>query len=417
MQLAHPTFFFRYRIERCLGRGGMGEVYEAFDTRLRRAVALKILTTVADASQAELRRLLVEARSLAALQHRNIVTVYDVGEHGNVPYLTMELLRGRSLAAIAKAGDGTRSERVRWLVEMASALATVHRAGLVHRDVKPGNVMIADDGRAVLFDFGIARPADPNVGTFDGQSVRGGMMIGTPRYMAPEITTGARASAAADQYGWGVIAAQLLTGERPYAEWDIARALENAAIAKDLRAIVLRATDRAPQNRFASMDEILAALEPALREPARPRRRLVPIIAVASASIVVGAIGGALLMRSARAHQEAPSATTSAMPLVPLSSDPLPAPSASTAPSASGAPSATVVTPAHRLVSSAPTRECSADADCACGVSKASGMCAVGPVTRIDTSRQCPDYCLGFDGNLTTACRAGRCVNVRATPE
>ncbi len=404
----------------------MGEVYEAFDTRLRRPVALKILTSAVDASQAELRQLLVEARSLAALQHRNVVTIYDVGEHDGVPYLTMELLRGRSLAATTKAREGSLSERVRWLLELASALGAVHRSGLVHRDVKPGNVMITEDRRAVLFDFGIARPVEPNVGTFDGQSVRGGMLIGTPRYMAPELTAGTRASVASDQYAWGVIAAQLLTDERPSPEWDIARSLAAASIASPLRAIVLRAADRFAPNRFGSMDEIVSALE-SLGETsvhAPKRRSMLPAVLVASASLVVGGVGGTLAAnhysraRTEAAHSVEPiasnatltgavtSASATATPLVPLAPEPT-----AEATSSASAPTALRVT--HPFVAHASQRECSVDADCGCGVSKSTGVCAVGPLERIDTSRRCPDFCEGFDGNFVTTCRAGRCINAR----
>ena len=424
--ISSGELFFRYRIEQCLGRGGMGEVYEAFDTRLRRSVALKILTNPVNASQdAELRHLLSEARALAALQHRNIVTVYDIAEHEGVPYLTMELLRGRSLQAIAKSGQATLPEKLRWLREIASALAAVHHAGVVHRDVKPGNVMVTDDGSAVLFDFGIARPADPSLGTFDGQSVRGGMVIGTPRYMAPEVTAGSRASASTDQYAWGVIAAELLAGTKPPPNADIAQLLVAAALPKSLEAVVLRATDRRAEFRFASMDEIVAALDPFVHAPPPEKKKprsTVAIFAVANVSLAIGA--AAAISWTARRHPPAvthdaappiatsetitsgatiatAATTASATPLVPLPAE---------SEAASAAPAPTVV---HRLVSPAPRAECSVDADCACGVSKATGACAVGPTSRIDASHRCPDFCEGFEGNMVTTCHAGRCVKSR----
>jgi serine/threonine protein kinase len=420
--------FFRYRIERCLGRGGMGEVYEAFDTRLRRFVALKILTNAVDASQdAELRRLLSEARALAAIQHRNIVTVYDIAEHDGVPYLTMELLRGRSLGAIAKSGNATTADKLRWLLEIASALAAVHRAGVVHRDVKPGNVMVTEDGAAVLFDFGIARPANPNVVTYDGQSVRGGMVIGTPRYMAPEVTAGTRASASTDQYAWGVIAAELLAGKKPPRDADIAQLLHAAALPKALEAIVLRATDRRAEFRHASMDEVVTALEPLVRAPLPERkpRTLRSIAFVAGISILVGGnIGVVWATRGAPAHR-APVTSADAAPIVITEST---VSSALIATSTTSTTSATPLVPlpaessqpavAHLVTTTTtpviPQNECSADADCACGVSRSTGACAIGPATRIDTSRRCPDFCEGFEGNLVTTCHAGRCVKSRS---
>ena len=415
-------------------------MYEAFDTRLRRSVALKILTHPVNASQdAELRQLLSEARALAALQHRNIVTVYDIAEHDGVPYLTMELLRGRSLQAIAKSGQATMVEKLRWLREIASALAAVHRANVVHRDVKPGNVMVTEDGSAVLFDFGIARPADPNVNTFDGQSVRGNMVIGTPRYMAPEVTAGTRANAATDQFAWGVIAAELFAGKKPPEGADIAQLLVAASLPKSLEAIVLRATDRRAEFRHASMDEIVAGLDGFMRGPIEEKksRSGVAIAIVGGISLAIGAgLGVYYVTRAARpiaSADAAPPATNvvittgATMPTI-----------ATAATTATASSSATLLVPlpdethsaepppppvVHHLAnvnastSSAPQNECSADADCACGTSRATGMCAVGPASRIDATRRCPDFCEGFEGNMVTTCHAGRCVRTRPTSE
>jgi serine/threonine-protein kinase len=427
--ISSGELFFRYRIEQCLGRGGMGEVYEAFDTRLRRSVALKILTHPVNASQdAELRHLLSEARALAALQHRNIVTVYDIAEHNGVPYLTMELLRGRSLQTIAKSGLASIADKLRWLREIASALAAVHRAGVVHRDVKPGNVIVTEDGSAVLFDFGIARPADPEVVTYDGQSVRGSMVIGTPRYMAPEVTAGTRASASTDQFAWGVIAAELLAGKKPPPNADIAELLVVAALPKPLEAIVLRATDRRSDFRYASMDDIVAALDPFVRAPPAEKRprSLGAIFAVAGVSIAIGA--AAAVAWNARHH--APAVTVDAAPVVTANET---ITTGATIPIAPAATTATPLVPlpiethsaeprppvVHPLANASSVRqnECNADADCACGVSKTTGMCAIGPRTRVDASRRCPDYCEGFEGNMVTACHAGRCVKSRAPAE
>jgi serine/threonine protein kinase len=419
--------FFRYRIERCLGRGGMGEVYEAFDTRLRRPCALKILTVGGVPSYAELRQLLLEARSLAALQHRNIVTVYDVNEHANVPYLTMELLRGRSIAQLAKSGAGTTSDRLRWLVEIAGALATVHRAGLVHRDVKPGNVMVTEDGRAVLFDFGIARQTDRSESTYDGESTRGsGMVIGTPRYMAPELVTGTRASASTDQYAWGVIAAQLLTGTVPSPDDDVARLLAEVRVPQPIAAIVLRAVDPRPELRFPTMDEIVGSLEPLTRVAGGVRRsRLVSVVIVAGLSLLVGATAGVLWQRHSMARAPAPvpvptpvlesrptsSSPTVSTPLIPLSATATtPAPPASSESTPTPTVSTTTTGVVHPLTQAGNVHECVADADCGCGVDKNTGVCAVGPLTRINTTRTCPDYCEGFGGGIYMTCHAGRCM-------
>ena len=401
----------------------MGEVYEAFDTRLRRGVALKILTNPVNPSQdAELRHLLSEARALAALQHRNIVTVFDIAEHDGVPYLTMELLRGRSLQSIAKSGQAAMSDKLRWLRELASALAAVHRAGVVHRDVKPGNVMIGEDGSAVLFDFGIARPADPNIVTYDGQSVRGNMVIGTPRYMAPEVTAGSRASSTTDQYAWGVIAAELFAGKKPQEGADIAHLLVAASLPKALEAIILRATDRRAEFRYASMDDVVAALDPFVHAtpPEKKSRSGVAIAIVGGISLAIGTgLGVYYAMRSAHPAVSADAAPAPAITVAPLPTSETTTTGATTVatllvpipePTQSAEPQPTIV---HHIAQS----ECSADADCACGVSKTTGMCAVGPTSRIDATHRCPDYCEGFEGNMVTTCHAGRCVKSRAPSE
>lgn len=419
----------------------MGEVYEAFDTRLRRLVALKILTHPVNASQdAELRHLLSEARALAAIQHRNIVTVFDIAEHEGVPYLTMELLRGRSLQAVAKAGQATMTEKLRWLREIASALAAVHRANVVHRDVKPGNVMITDDGSAVLFDFGISRPADPSVNTFDGQSVRGNMVVGTPRYMAPEVTAGTRANATTDQYAWGVIAAELFAGKKPPEGADIAQLLVAASLPKPLEAIVLRATDRRGEFRYASMDDIVLALDAFMRGPIVEKKRSgVAIAIVGGISLAIGT-GLGVYYATRPVHppvtaDASPSTSSSSTTSVVITTGAtMPTISATTSSSAtmlvplpdethSADPSTPPVvhhltsTSTSTSTSTAPQSECSVDADCACGVSKSTGMCAVGPASRIDATHRCPDFCEGFEGNMVTTCHAGRCVKSRTQAE
>jgi serine/threonine-protein kinase len=280
-QLNPGDEFERYRIESFVGRGGMGEVYRAFDTRLRRVVALKLLRRddgrPPDAEEG--RRVLAEARAMAALSHANVVTVYDVSEHHGVPYLTMELLDGQSLRRHIGMASGSASQRLRWAGQIASALAAAHRAGLVHRDVKPDNVMVTTAGVVKLLDFGIAKRIDAIVtgaqpervppSMMQGPQTATGALVGTPRYMSPEQLAGLRADARSDQYAWGLVAHELLTGTRP-AEDATGTLLARAGVPMAIMGVVRRALAMRPADRFASIDEIVAAIAVAEDGAMRP---------------------------------------------------------------------------------------------------------------------------------------------------
>ena len=283
--------FDRYAIEVLLGEGGMGRVYRALDTRLHRRVALKILGVEA-ASTPELRsegiaRLIREARAAAVLEHPNTVAIYDVGELESVAYIAMELVSGRTLRCYV--GDETIpwEQRLRWLVDVARALGAAHRAGLVHRDVKPENVMVRDDGVVKVLDFGVARRSSAEIDvtgpTQGGQipTITGkGIVVGTPVYMSPEQMRGAPVDGRSDQFGWGVLAYELLSGRRPWKDQPDALAMVatilsepaeslRSAAGRDVPAIVERVVHRAlrrvPRERFASIDEIVSQLEPLTR--------------------------------------------------------------------------------------------------------------------------------------------------------
>jgi eukaryotic-like serine/threonine-protein kinase len=259
----------RYRIEALLGRGGMGTVYEAFDERLERRVALKVIPA-GTAGSAE-HRFLREARAAAALDHPNVVIVHDTGRAGPWLYVAMELARGPTLGEAARRPGVERPRLVRWLLETARALAAAHARGLVHRDVKPDNVVIAG-GSAKVLDFGVARRLtgpDPRL-TAEGAA------IGTPAYMAPEQVRGEAVDARSDQFAWGVTAFEVLAGQLPWRSPTnplvIAAAILHQPVPPltevvpdlppELAAVVARALARDPGDRFASMDDIAAALEP-----------------------------------------------------------------------------------------------------------------------------------------------------------
>jgi serine/threonine protein kinase len=291
----------RYIIDALLGTGGMGEVYRAHDARLLRPVALKILRPPADDSKdtppsAGAERMLREARTAAALQHPNVVAVYDVGqvdaagELRGTTYIAMELVVGRSLRAYV--GDATvpMDKRIGWLKDIARALGAAHDAGIVHRDVKPENVMIGDDGVVKVLDFGVAKRTGGSLDmwTTEEHSVetlpqalgapaitQNGQMAGTPYYMAPEQLREEPLDARADQFAWGVVAYELLGGKGPWAKSARMLALASqilstepkglreldAAVPEGAARVVRRALAKTAEARFRSMADVVAALD------------------------------------------------------------------------------------------------------------------------------------------------------------
>jgi tRNA A-37 threonylcarbamoyl transferase component Bud32 len=284
--------FDRYTILRVIGRGGMGEVYRAQDNRLHRNVALKIVRASAvDASDAKARaahvdRLFREARAAAALEHPNVVVIHDVGEvtpegaTEPVCFIAMEYVQGTVLRAfVGKRADVPLAERLRWLVDIARALAFAHERGIIHRDVKPDNVILREDGVIKVLDFGIARRsqaalAGTAAAAFLPTLTETGPPMGTPRYMAPEQMLNERLDGRADQYSWALTAYELLGGSPPWsATVDsvqlIAQVLTRAPeplraraphVPEEIARVVDRALARDRSDRFPSMDDVLGAL-------------------------------------------------------------------------------------------------------------------------------------------------------------
>jgi serine/threonine protein kinase len=276
----------RFRIDEPLGSGGMADVYRAYDPTLDRAIALKVLRTKRDADAPErMRRVLREARAAAALTHPNTVTIFEVGEADGEVFIAMELLEGAVLRALLARGDATLPQKLRWLLAAARALAAAHERGLVHRDVKPDNMFVSTDGTLKLLDFGIAKREEDDTETESGapgsmgpSSMRTaeGRRIGTPRYMAPEQHAGLTTDARTDEYAWGLVAFEMLTGTHPVgaqstmADTDgVSRTSTRIA---DLRAIhpelsepvanaIARALEPVKEHRFPTMAPIIAALE------------------------------------------------------------------------------------------------------------------------------------------------------------
>lgn len=205
----------RYRLDRRIAVGGMGEVWEALDNRLGRAVAVKILRPELSGDPEFLHRFRIEARTVASLDHHGIAAVHDYGEGDGIAgrrtaYLVMELVRGEPLSTLIARGPIEADEALRLLEEAAWALHAAHERGYVHRDVKPGNILVRTDGVVKLTDFGIAKAADAVPVT------RSGMVMGTAHYIAPEQASGGEAGPTGDVYSLGIVGYECLTGFRPF---------------------------------------------------------------------------------------------------------------------------------------------------------------------------------------------------------
>jgi eukaryotic-like serine/threonine-protein kinase len=261
----------RYALESRIATGGMGEVWRADDAVLGRRVAVKLLKTEYADDATFRSRFETEARHAASLHHPNVAAVYDFGEAQPAgsdvarPYLVMELVDGQPLSALLQPGQALDPDATRdLLAQAADALAAAHAAGIVHRDVKPANLLVTPDRTVKITDFGIARAAEGMSLTETGQ------VMGTPQYLSPEQARGEAATPASDVYSLGVVAFECLAGHRPFvAETPVATALAHLRdpvpdlpddVPADLAAVVHRAMAKSPEDRFADASELAAAL-------------------------------------------------------------------------------------------------------------------------------------------------------------
>jgi serine/threonine protein kinase len=360
-RLAPGSRLGRYVVGEALGEGGMGVVYAARDPELARAVALKVVIHAEQDSSIQQKRLLREARTAARLQHPNVVTIFDVGQVAEATYLAMELVPGHSLRRAIGDPSLPLARRARWLMDVARALGAAHARGLMHRDIKPENVMVHEDGTIKVVDFGIARALDLHPGesleAAVGSTVTAeGAVIGTPMYMAPEQLKSERLDERCDQFAWGVLAYELLSGGRPWTGHGVTlvsqiltvdppplRGCGFAAMPPDLEATLRRAMAKAPADRFPSMAAIVAALTPlAARDepdvdasagatpgPRRASTRTFAVVGLAALSMT--AIAFALVVGRARPPAEQPSGpsmapATRALPAATAKDVPPPAP-------------------------------------------------------------------------------------------
>lgn len=317
----------RYAYAERIAVGGMGEIYRADDTELDRRVAIKVLARRFADDEDCRKRFKREALTAARLSgHPHVATIYDVGEWNLRPYLVMAFFPGGTVADRVMQDGISRGQALRWLEQAADALDTAHKEGIVHRDVKPANLLLDERGDVVVGDFGIARILDQTSGGLTAS----GTVLGTSGYLSPEQAKGEQASAASDIYSLAVVAYELVTGHRPFEDTSptaeaaahirdpVPSASARTNLPREIDAVFDRALAKDPPNRFPSAREFVAALENALvvgeqptrivapsGTPGQPRRRVwAPLAVLAVLVLAAGAVAGALLAsRGGGEHQ------------------------------------------------------------------------------------------------------------------
>ncbi|WAS96441.1 serine/threonine-protein kinase [Nannocystis punicea] len=315
---AEPVQLGRYRLLGRLGQGGMSVVFRAQDPQLRREVAVKLLHSPRGQPDPEqLARLRREAQALGRLSHPNVVQVFEIGEADGQSFVVMEFVRGTTLREWLRERPRAPAEVVAMISQAGRGLAAAHAAGIIHRDFKPENVLVGEDGRARVVDFGLARanpgaPADTSTGSLDAPLTKSGTVLGTPAFMAPEqLRDPGRADARSDQFSFCVMAYEALHGERPFEDLAAVAAgtlrppPPGSTVPPALREALLRGLRVDPAERWPTMDALLAALTAGdARAASRPGRRRWLLGAGALGLIVAAVLGG----RAWSAHREAQAA-------------------------------------------------------------------------------------------------------------
>jgi formylglycine-generating enzyme required for sulfatase activity/dienelactone hydrolase len=304
-----------YEIVERIGEGGMGAVYKARDIHLDRSVALKFLPGEWVADSERKRRFALEARTASALNHPNIITIYDIDEADGVDFIAMEYVAGQTLTDLIPP-DGMAPERaIHFAAQIADALATAHHSGIVHRDLKPSNIMVNAQGRVKVLDFGLAKLVEPLSGVSGATRTahtREGMILGTVSYMAPEQAEGKPVDQRADVFSFGAVLYEMLTGVQPFRRDSDLRtlaaivrdeppALDAARIPPAVRQIVKRALEKNPEARYASGGELASALAAVPRAvPPRGAATRRWLAAAAAVVVVAAVLGGWKLYKQSR---------------------------------------------------------------------------------------------------------------------
>jgi Tol biopolymer transport system component/predicted Ser/Thr protein kinase len=279
LDLASGETLAHYRVEGKIGEGGIGAVYRAYDSRLRRNVALKILLPERFADLERKHRLLREAHAASGLNHPNIVTIYEIGSDRDVDFIAMEYIEGKTLDELIPREGMRPAQALRYAVQIADALAKAHGAGILHRDLKPSNIMATPEGRIKLLDFGLAKVLEPPDTSPDAPTVTAqylteeGTVLGTAAYMSPEQAEGRKLDARSDIFAFGSVLYEMATGRRPFSG-DSRLALMSkivnedplppgqlAALPPDVEKLILRCLRKDVSRRYQSMADLRVALE------------------------------------------------------------------------------------------------------------------------------------------------------------
>jgi tRNA A-37 threonylcarbamoyl transferase component Bud32 len=325
----------RYRSAELIARGGMGEVYRAEDSVLGRTVAVKLLAVHLADDEATRGRFTREALAAARLsQAPSTVTIFDVGEHEDRPYIVMEHMSGGSLAdRVQRDGAQPVGLVLKWLAQAAAALDAAHTNGIVHRDVKPANLLLDEEENVKVADFGVASAAGL------GSYTEAGSVVGTAGYLSPEQARGERATPASDRYALAVVAFELLTGSRPFERESAtseamahvqapipAASAGNGDLPAEVDDVLARGLAKDPDARFGSAAEFVSELRDALSRaagttrivpaapPPPPRRRAVPLLPVVLGAVLFAGIGAAALLARDDGDPERTDAASTAPP-------------------------------------------------------------------------------------------------------
>jgi serine/threonine-protein kinase len=301
MALNPGTRFASYELGPLLGSGGMGEVYRAKDVRLGRPVAIKVLRPESASSPERLARFEQEARTASALNHPNVITIYDIGRVDDTPYIAMEFVEGKTVRELLELGPVRLPQLLHYATQIAEALAKAHAGGIVHRDLKPENLMVTSDGLVKILDFGLAKltPLVSHLST-DAPTAQtaAGFLLGTVQYMSPEQARSPSVDYRSDQFTLGMILYEMATGRRTFPRDSVSGTLAaimfeepvpvadlNPAVPEGLQRVIATCLQKDPQRRFATTGELARALSALRGQPAAFQSRAETLTRVESAPV------------------------------------------------------------------------------------------------------------------------------------